>query len=170
MSSENNDKKTKQSCLSILIQAIILCVITTCLTFMGLPNHFFRKPRASARQKACFSNIRVITGAIEMYNMDNNIKISVVNDNMLEELVRNKYLKSLPTLPESKCEYRSEGDVSANGYVYCEYHGDIEGKKSSEYYELNNEREFRRTTIRKIMVLLLLCFGPALLLIIVNLM
>ncbi len=171
MSSENDNKKTKQSCLSILIQAIILCVTTTCLTFMSLPNHFFRRPRASARAKACFSNLRVLTGAVEMYNMDNEIIIREFDSSTTKILLENKYLKSEPVLPEiDKCKYKSNGDISIDGYLYCEYHGDVEGKHPCEYNKEYDLKEIKRNERYKWLFLFACCFGPALLLIIVNLM
>ena len=60
----------KGSCLTVLG---IGCIIVNVLINMATPN--IHPARYSARLKACFSNQRVILGAIEMYNMDNKIPI-----------------------------------------------------------------------------------------------
>ena len=68
-------------------EAVIITIIISILVCLGIPNHFFSFARSSAYQKACFSNIRVITGAIENYNMENSKKIEDLNDNNLKLLV-----------------------------------------------------------------------------------
>lgn len=51
-----------------LIELMIVIAIIGILAAMAMPN--FKTSRWQARQKACYSNIRVIQGAVEMYNMD----------------------------------------------------------------------------------------------------
>ena len=87
---------------------------------MAIPN--FKKARDSARQKACFSNIRVLTGAMEMYNMDHNTMMHTLD---IDALVKGGYLKSAPTSPEPDCEYYSEGDLTEDGVICCKRHGNI---------------------------------------------
>ena len=94
------------------------------LAAMAIPN--FKDARTSARQKACFSNQRVLQGAVEMYNMD------VPEKNMMRKLeisplVSMHYLKDYPSKPEPQCNYESSGDLTENGYVYCTFHGDTFG-------------------------------------------
>lgn len=164
---KNNKKKPKKSCFLILFEAIILSTITTTLCFMAYTPG--KKVRYSARQKACFSNIRVITGAVEMYNMDNDIKIQELNDSAIEILVKNNYLKSKPEPPEiNKCIYTSEGDLVMDGFVYCKYHGDLEFKKECEFNEFY--KEDRRRSKYMTLLVISICLGPALLFILVNLM
>ena len=77
--------------------------------------------RIQARQKACYSNMRVMNSAVEMYNMDAD------KDNMMDELdisklVSTGYLKAAPTCPETGV---SESYVGSNlittGQVRCLY-------------------------------------------------
>ena len=82
----------------------------------------------SPREKACYSNIRVITGAVEMYNMDVKTLMTTLDTNTLLE---KKYIKPMIP-PEKDCEYHSEGNIAKDGYIYCKRHGDIEGLRSSE--------------------------------------
>lgn len=86
--------------------------------------------RVSARDKACFSNQRVIQGAIEMYNMDHSVMISSIEDVGTDEGGHleptpnlNGYLKSV-NYPESQCRYRYNSDENKE-MVYCVYHGSV---------------------------------------------
>ena len=101
--------------------------------------------RRSSRDKACFSNIRVIQGAIEMYNMDVSTMMEELNPKTMDILVKEKYLKSYPTPPEtSKCEYQSIGDLTDAGIIFCKYHGDIEHLVYCDYYKDNFDENYEK--------------------------
>ena len=87
---------------------------------MAVPN--FKAARGSAREKACFSNQRVLLGAVEMYNMDHDEMMTKLD---IPTLVKEKYLKSVPTGPEPECEYFSIGDLSKDGTIGCKRHGGV---------------------------------------------
>lgn len=72
-------------------------------------------------QKACFSNMRVLTGAVEMYNMDNGVKMDKLD---IDKLVQGRYLMSAPLKPDAKCSYDGY-DLANNGEIYCTYHGSV---------------------------------------------
>lgn len=91
---------------------------------IAVPN--FRKARTQARIKACFANMRVIQGAVEMYNMDHDVMMDIVTENELDILVKEKYLKAMPVKPEEGCWYGCKGDVSQDGVVVCALHGSVE--------------------------------------------
>ena len=104
-----------------LIELMIVIAIIGILAAMAIPN--FKKARASARQKACYSNIRVIQGAVEMYNMDVSSMMTALNT---QTLITGNYLKSEPSKPETTCSYTGSA-LDGNGSVYCTHHGDVEG-------------------------------------------
>ena len=104
-----------------LIELMIVIAIIGILAAMAIPN--FKKARASARQKACYSNIRVIQGAVEMYNMDVSSMMSGLS---ISTLISGNYLKSDPSKPETSCSYKGD-NLDGNGSVYCSWHGDVEG-------------------------------------------
>lgn len=87
------------------------------LAAIAIPN--FRKARTGAREKACFANQRVLTGAMEMYMMDNTEPLTKLD---IDVLVRGMYLKSPPQCPDGG-EYSA--DFSSNGdfEVKCSIHG-----------------------------------------------
>ena len=44
----------------------------------------------------------------------------------IDILIKEKYLKSEPSHPETSCKYIAFGDLDRDGFVYCEYHGSVE--------------------------------------------
>ncbi len=107
---------------------------------LAIPN--FRKSREQARGKACFANMRVLLGAIEMYNMDhtelvtNNIGDPTDPDNFL---VKGGYLKGPLSKPESGCTYGVIGDISGTGHIFCTVHGTVDEIGQGQ----NNGERFR---------------------------
>ena len=79
--------------------------------------------RRNDRLKSCYSNQRVILGAIEMYNMDSSIMIEELNNHTMQLLIDGKYLKEKPTTYDNHCEYSSKGNLTEDGEIYCKYHG-----------------------------------------------
>ncbi|MBF0544646.1 MAG: hypothetical protein HQM08_09440 [Candidatus Riflebacteria bacterium] len=128
---------------------IIACIVGI-LAAIAVPN--FRKARVQARGKACYANLRVLLGAIEMYNMDNSSMITTsIDDVMKSNNLLRGYLKSPLNRPEPGCAYAIYGDVTQpNGGVYCKLHGTVEGipeeKKllsGENYAELQKPKQMR---------------------------
>jgi competence protein ComGC len=98
------------------------------LLWLAIPD--FKPHRPQAREKACYANMRVILGAVEMYNMDHEAMISAVNDGMIRSpgglLVKEQYLKSGISSPETGCSYGTTGDLTGSGSVVCAMHGTVE--------------------------------------------
>ncbi|OGK09835.1 MAG: hypothetical protein A2W80_02010 [Candidatus Riflebacteria bacterium GWC2_50_8] len=111
------------------------------LAMFAAPN--FRKARQQSREKACFANMRVLMGALEMYCMDIDFKDPETGKDMssslgklehdlytglfkIEKLVEMKYLKSMLVPAENDCDYRIIGNFMKEGYVVCMVHGSIE--------------------------------------------
>ena len=145
----SNDKKPRNISV-ILLETGIVFIIVFILTCMGAPS--YTPPRSSMRQKACYSNIRVLAGAIEMYNMDHQDTFKELNEKTLNNLYEEKYIKGDINLPTPRCNYRSEGIIKENGagFVYCDYHGDIEDKMPDRMddkfeSELRNKAQAQRT-------------------------
>ena len=95
---------------------------------------FFFKPKhgiyhgSKLSQKKCFSNIRVIQGAVEIYNMDKSVPIRNLDDGVLKILINNKYLKEVSSTNCDECKYISNGDLSRDGVIFCKCHGSLDGK------------------------------------------
>ncbi|HNV69237.1 MAG TPA: zinc ribbon domain-containing protein, partial [Candidatus Ozemobacteraceae bacterium] len=88
----------------------------------------WRGPRCSARVKHCYSNMRVLLGAIEMYNMDNAVMLDSLQDadgSAGGLLLQRQYLKSPITKPTVKCAY-SGTNLTKNGRISCAFHGTVE--------------------------------------------
>ena len=114
-----------------LLELIIVIAILGVLAAMALPSK--RCVRPNAREKMCFSNQRVIQGAIEMYNMDVETQMRELNDKAQEILLEGKYIKGKEPLvcPETseRGQYLSIGDITENGFIFCTYHGNTKGIK-----------------------------------------
>ncbi len=109
--------KKKKSIIGIIFKAFIIFVITF---LIGNFPPTFRRGHSSSPQKACYSNIRVIQGAVEMYNMDTSEMMKDLDFNFLLE---SKFLKEKPFPPEKECNYSNKGDLSEDGQIYCALHG-----------------------------------------------
>ena len=118
-------KKKNNGCIIAIVGFAILFVIAICfvglLAFLAYPN--FEKARSEARRKACFSNQRVLQGAVEMYNMDNESNMMHKLDMKL--LLKGRYIKTMIEGPEPKCSYVSKGDLAKEGNVECTNHGPV---------------------------------------------
>ncbi len=116
-------KKNNKKRAFTVIELLIVIAIIGILAAMAQPPHRSRRYDSS---KSCFSNIRVLLGALEMYNMDHDIMISEMNETVMDILFREKYLKQIPVGPvPRRCKYYNHGDLTDTGVIYCEYHGSI---------------------------------------------
>ncbi|GAB4275931.1 MAG: hypothetical protein Kow0029_17430 [Candidatus Rifleibacteriota bacterium] len=104
-----------------LAELMIVFAIVGMLFTMAIPN--FRKAREQARDKACYANIRVIQGAVEMYNLDHQQMMKNLD---LNALLRGGYIKSMPTKPEPGCRYENRGSLDSNGKIVCRLHGAVD--------------------------------------------
>ena len=118
-------KKNKKKITLLEVALVIYILLVFGFTLFGPEMRFgHRDGGEKARKKACYSNIRIIQGAIEMYNMDSNTMMKKLD---IDLLVKEKYLKDKPVPPVSYCNYNGD-DLINSGCVYCDAHGDLEGK------------------------------------------
>lgn len=108
--------------------AIIIGVIILYFLFDSLSLRLYRHrgSRDVAGVKACYSNIRVLMGAIEMYNMDNEEHFEVLTPSTQEILVAQGYIKRKVKCPDESGEYYNQGDIALDSSVACTKHGAIE--------------------------------------------
>ena len=160
MTQRFTNKKNMNKGFTLLELGICIGIIAI-LAAMAQPNICRRGPRYDPKQKACFSNQRVLQGAIEMYNMDNSVMIETAlpggdYTDFEELLIREKYLKDYLELPTDECSYGFI-DIVGTGTVFCKKHGTIESKVDEKpiipEYDTSYERpisySYRETRINK---------------------
>ena len=127
-SPENKNKKQNSGCgnyiLIIGITFAVLIMVIGSLSSLALPN--LEKARDEAVKKSCFSNQRLLTGAVEIYNMDAGYD-NQMHSLDIEALRKGKYLKYELKTIDHRCKYESEGDLMGDGYIKCRFHGPIYG-------------------------------------------
>lgn len=101
--------------------AVILFLV--CTVIVLIPTR--RKPRSESREKACYANMRVLLGALEMYNMDRPAMLNTMNDHVIKRLTDEHYLKGGINKPSPACRYTSIGDMTRTGTIRCDVHGTI---------------------------------------------
>lgn len=91
----------------------------------------------TVRIKACCANLRVISGAIEMYNMDNDNKMTDVDLTILSSPEAG-YLKGIPKCPDGG-QYLPQGDMTTDGVPKCTIHGTV--VEATEFINRQRKRE-----------------------------
>ncbi len=136
-----------------------LCEIFYPIGVMSMLN--IKKVHPSAREAGCFSNQRVILGALEMYNMDNESgfvpgSAAIPAADMLKVLKDGKYLKSIPECG-NRGKYEFYIDKTGGFIPYCTYHGamyrslDINAPGVSKEYLDNQAKQKQEKLMKKLM-------------------
>lgn len=121
----NKDSKFAKKPYLVIFESIIIFIIFLILLAMVTPN--FKKTNIRGRtQKGCASDIRVLTGAVENYNMDKATMMQNLDQNLL---LQGHYINSIFDKRNSSCIYKSFGNLTEDGIIYCETHGDLIGIK-----------------------------------------
>ncbi len=135
-------KKKEKSYVNIIFTTIIIFIITL-IPDMLVPN--FKKGYVPSKEKACYSNIRVLQGAVEMYNMDHTAMMTELDTNTLFD---NKYLKSIPQGTEPECKYYTYGDLTKDGEICCELHGGLIAEGAPDVVR-KKEKQLRMKAIKE---------------------
>ena len=89
---------------------------------IAIPN--FKKARAKAQKRACLAVQRNLMAAIEMYNLDHpEESINDINPEIINKLIKGKYLAYNFKLATEKCEFEIIGDLGKGGKIRCKIHG-----------------------------------------------
>ncbi len=117
-----------------LIELIIVISILWLLVLLSVPPVGSGGPSRSERRfnneaKDCFLNQRFLSGAIEMYNMDNTEMIDSALpgkdfEGIIHLLIDKNYLKDHFELPTDECSYGFI-NMTNDGQVFCKKHGSI---------------------------------------------
>ena len=78
-----------------------------------------------SKQKSCYSNLRIIQGAVEMYNMDTETMMNRLDQRPLRE---GKYLKATEDIvcPDKEIGGTYSGEnLTEDAEIICSYHGGL---------------------------------------------
>ena len=136
-------EKKKKSYIRIFFTAIVIYIICYILFNPPPPRRRIENPL-----KSCYTNLRIIQGAVEMYNMDHE---KLMTDLDMKLLIDGHYLKNEPRKPLKECYYYSIDNISENGEICCELHGgliaaansNIARKKEIEQQSYEREKQLK---------------------------
>ncbi len=153
MESDAKEKVFVHKLIGTIVESIINFFILFLLVYISMPSITCIRYSSEHHQKSyCKSNIRILTAAIEMYNMDATSKMQSVDQ---DELVKGKYLKKiLGNEYSTPCSYKTFGDLAEEGIIYCELHGDVNGVKiepgiNMQDYKIQREKAERELEKQK---------------------
>ncbi len=145
-----SDKVKKKSIFSTVLLYIYLIGVVGFI-FLG-PKLHYKKGGGHDRVKACYSNIRVIQGAVEMYNMDFETMMTTLDQSLLRE---GRYIKSSTDLvcPETSKHATYSGDnLTDDGEIICSYHGGLISKGPyDKVKESQKAKESKNQIVNKIL-------------------
>lgn len=103
----------------IISAIVVYCCFNVYMVSTNFGFICIKKDRSYVRTKYCWSNIRILQNAVEMYNMNSATMMTKLD---ISELLKSKYLSFEPKGTESNCHYAIYGDLTKDGFVYCSRH------------------------------------------------
>ena len=146
-----SDKVKKKSIFSNVFFLIYLAGFIILTLFDPLAS--FRRVHHSARDKACYSNIRVLQGAVEIYNMDNSMNKGTTMSSLDQNILLEKgYIRGSDILkcPETTKNATYSGEhLTEDGEIICSYHGGLIAEGP-----YNKDKEYKNQIVYKVQVYL----------------
>ena len=103
---------------------ILVLIVLAIIHFLIPPNYYKYEGRSGVRASDCKNATIEIIKAVEMYNTDSKVLIVELDEDNINILKRDGYIKdNWPYNKDNKCEYINQGDLSKDGFIYCKYHG-----------------------------------------------
>ncbi len=100
----------------------IVIAIIGVLSAIAVPS--FAKARARANMRACHANQKTISGAVEMYNMDNGVSVTTLDEALANELVAGGYLTAKVNDPGGgRNSFNHYQLTEENSGITCTEHG-----------------------------------------------
>ena len=110
---------TNPSTLFVLISFIVIIFFS-----LRADLQTTQKVKEENLKNTCYANQRILSAAIELYNMDHKIMIESYTRETMWILVEEKYLREALEL-SADCRYSSSGNLAEDGIISCEVHGSI---------------------------------------------
>ena len=122
----------KERSVSFIFKVIFNVILFSLCCFFIIDRYLNRDSAwEKSRKKACYANMRLLLGAVEMYNMDHSTCIKAISQSDYSDknsiLISQKYLRNYLVLPTENCTYYSRGDLSTvDSAIFCREHGAVE--------------------------------------------
>jgi hypothetical protein len=122
----------KERSVSFIFKVIFNVILFSLCCFFIIDRYLNRNSVwEKSRKKACYVNMRLLLGAVEMYNLDHATCIkSLIPDHYADKnsiLISQKYLRNYLVRPTENCAYYSRGDLSTvDSAIFCREHGAVE--------------------------------------------
>ncbi len=126
------DELRSSGCGSLLLGGMFVFTIIGMLAAISVPN--FRKARARANSRSCYANQKTVAGALEMYNLDNNVSINQLTDDVWQNLRDQGYLQTIPDDPGFGSGTHHNYRLTPEGDIYCTCHGGIQANPANTGY------------------------------------
>lgn len=109
--------------LWLLLAGLVLGVVAAIM----VPSFHHRENRGRAYQRMCFANQKTLAGALEMYELDYDTRVEVVDSALLETFREHGYLQYVPDDPGvgrgAQSNYFLYRSPRGRAYVMCLRHG-----------------------------------------------
>ena len=128
----------------IVIYIVIYCCVNG-LTAWCFENMHVRRDYEGMEEKACLENVRIINGAVEMYNMDKDV---MMDDLDIHKLLEGNYIYKELSVSD-KCNYTNVGKLSKDGFVCCIKHYSQHSKLGNNN-DLNNNKPVSKLSDSKL--------------------
>lgn len=126
-------------------------VMLGAVAMLAFPTSTLHAARGSVDEfRACFKVQKNTAAAVEMYNLDMDTKRTDLGPAFYKELVRRKYLPSLPEDPgqgpNTSAHFRyADQELSDDLNVYCTIHGSVAGRKKGSLPRPDFARIYRES-------------------------
>lgn len=118
----------------VLTCIIVYCCFNVFTVYSNFGIMCIRRDYEGTKRNACWNNIKIITEAVEMYNMDNNVMMSVLD---IRKLIDSSYFSKELSFPSYSCYYTNLGDLTNDGFVCCAEHFSPYSELSYNGYNIN---------------------------------
>ena len=123
-----------------LVPLILLVMFVGIAPLLAQPSYL--KSRERTRRRCCYCNIKQISTAIELYEVETGQRVPRLDSKLLEKLHKKGLLETVPNDPGNGPNTSANYEL-IKGTVYCKYHGGITSDGLVKKYYVDNTSFFK---------------------------